>query len=209
MTNDSKTEILVICDRSGSMDTIAADMEGGLRQFIVDQQEVGGECYLSLAQFDHEYQMLHLGVPIAQVPDYHLVPRGSTALLDAIGRATTELGERLSAMPEEDRPGHVVVLIITDGFENSSREWVLEKVKARIQEQTDQYSWTFMYLGANQDAIQAGAGLGVATANSLTYNASPVGAQNVFAAASAATTRSRSGTFAGYTEQERSEAVSN
>jgi hypothetical protein len=207
MTNDSITEILVLTDRSGSMDSIAADMEGGLRQFIIDQQEVGGECYLSLAQFDHEYEMVHLGVPIAQVPDYHLVPRGSTALLDAIGRATTELGERLAGMPEDDRPGHVVVLIITDGYENSSRDWNLDRVKARIQEQTDSYSWTFMYLGANQDAIQAGAGIGVQGSHSLTYNASAAGAKGVFAAASAATTRSRGGHFEGYTEAERSEAT--
>src|SRR6185503_14641886 len=103
MTNADYTEILVVVDRSGSMANIRQDMEGGLRSYIKEQQAVGGNCALSLAQFDDQYEMVMLGVDIKDVQDYKLEPRGMTALLDAVGKSVTEFGERLAGMAEEDR----------------------------------------------------------------------------------------------------------
>ena len=103
------------------------------------------------------------------MPSLTLVPRGSTAMLDAIGRAVNATGARLAALPEDQRPGAVIVGIMTDGLENASREFSYPSIKALIEQQEQTYGWTFMYMGANQDAIEVGASLGVARDRSLTY----------------------------------------
>src|SRR5262249_34920935 len=147
------TDITVVVDRSGSMAACQSDAEGGLNTFINEQKRLPGESLFTLVQFDTEYEFVHKGIPIRDVPPYHLVPRGSTALLDAVGRAIIETGERLRNMKEADRPGLVVFVILTDGQENSSREFQLAKIKEMVQHQQDVYKWQFTYLGANQDAF--------------------------------------------------------
>ena len=155
------TDITLVIDRSGSMQVIRHDAEGGVNAFVVDQAEQPGEALLTLVQFDTEYEFVHRGVPIGQVPPYQLEPRGSTALLDAVGRAIIETGDRLAKMPEEDRPGLVVFVIVTDGEENSSKEFSKEKIKEMITHQQDKYGWQFTFLGANQDAFAEAGGLGI------------------------------------------------
>ena len=80
------TDITLVVDRSGSMDEVREDAEGGVNTFIRQQAKEPGEALLTLVQFDTEYEFLHSGVPIQDVPKYELVPRGMTALLDAVGR---------------------------------------------------------------------------------------------------------------------------
>ncbi len=92
-----------------------------------------------------------------------------TALLDAIGRLITDAGASLAALPEDERPGTVIVGIMTDGLENASKEWTHPAIKALIEQQTKTYSWEFLYLGADQDAIEVGTALGVPAARSMTY----------------------------------------
>ena len=106
------TDITLVVDRSGSMEQVREDAEGGVNSFIAQQAKEPGEALLTLVQFDTEYEFLHKGVPISQVPKYELVPRGMTALLDAVGRAMNETGERLAKMDEADRPGLVVFVRI-------------------------------------------------------------------------------------------------
>ena len=120
-------------------------------------------------QFDNVYEEVYTGRDLADVPSLTLVPRGSTAMLDAIGRVVNATGARLAAMPEDQRPGTVIVGIMTDGLENASREFTYPMVKVLIEQQEQVYGWTFMYMGANQDAIEVGASLGVARDRSLTY----------------------------------------
>jgi hypothetical protein len=98
------------------------------------------------------------------VRKYKLVPRGSTALLDAVGRAINETGERLAKMPEAERPGLVVFVVMTDGPENSSREFTKSHIKQMIEHQQSVYKWQFTFLGANQDAFAEGGAMGVAAA---------------------------------------------
>lgn len=155
------TDITVVMDRSGSMQACRSDAEGGLNRFIEDQKKQPGEALFTLVQFDTEYEFVHNGVPIQSVPHCSLVPRGSTALLDAIGRAIIETGERLAKMPEPERPGLVILVILTDGQENSSREFSKAQVQEMIQHQQDVYKWQFVYLGANQDAFAEAANLGI------------------------------------------------
>ena len=116
---------------------------------------------MTLVQFDTEYEFLHRGVPVQQVPPYRLVPRGMTALLDAVGRAINETGERLAKMDETDRPGLVVFVVMTDGEENSSKEFSKDQVKQMITHQQEKYGWHFTFLGANQDAFAEAGALGI------------------------------------------------
>ena len=92
------------------------------------------------------------------------------ALLDAIGRLVTDAGASLASLPEDKRPGTVIVGIMTDGYENASREWTHPAIKALIQQQTKTYSWEYLYMGADQDAIEVGTSLGVQPNRAMTYS---------------------------------------
>lgn len=176
MTDATFTHISFLLDRSGSMQSIKDDTVGGFEAFIAEQRGEPGRCTVSLAQFDHEYQEVFTDIPIERVRPLTLHPRGSTAMLDAIGRLIASTGERLAALPEEQRPGTVIIGIMTDGMENASREFTRPQVRAMITEQTNAYGWQFMYMGANQDAVEVGTGLGVDAGMAVTYSAGKVDA---------------------------------
>ena len=174
------TDITVILDRSGSMATIADDVVGGLNTFIQTQQTGEGEAIFTLVQFDDEYEVVHAGVPMADVPllaRSDSQPRGSTALLDAIGRTILELDRRIADAPADRRSGRVIVVVQTDGFENASREFTRERVFALIQEReqvTPQQNvpvWEFVFLAANQDAIREGEQMGFMPAKAVDFDA--------------------------------------
>lgn len=172
MTNPNLTLIAVLLDRSGSMNSIKSDTEGGFDAFIAEQRAQPGEAIVTLAQFDNTYERVYTNIPIADVPALDLRPRGGTALLDGIGRITTEIGEQLAAQSEAERPGNVIVVVITDGHENRSEEWTLDAVKTVITRQEDVYSWDYLFLGANIDAVSVGARMGFKSDKSITYDAS-------------------------------------
>jgi hypothetical protein len=155
------TDITLVIDRSGSMEEIRTDAEGGVNSFIREQAQQPGDALLTLVQFDTEYEFVHHGAPIKRVRDYKLVPRGSTALLDAVGRAINETGDRLAKIPEQDRPGLVIFVIVTDGQENSSKEFTKARIKEMIDEQQKKYNWQFTFLGANQDAFAEAGEIGI------------------------------------------------
>lgn len=155
------TEIVLIVDRSGSMESIKADAEGGINTFITEQKAAEGKANFTLCQFDTHYEFVHQGVDIEKVDNYKLVPRGWTALNDAIGRTINEVGERLAKTPEEERPALVLFMIVTDGHENSSQEFSGEKVKEMIAHQKEKYNWKFTFLGTEEDSLQVGASLGL------------------------------------------------
>jgi hypothetical protein len=167
--NDQLTDITIVLDRSGSMESIADDTKGGFDQFVKDQQDAPGACVLTLVQFDTEYEFVHTAKPIADVPPLEFHPRGSTALLDAFGRAIAETGERIEKMAESERPGKVLFVVITDGHENASREFTKSAIAEKVKHQSEKYGWQFVFLGANMDAIAEGAGYGVARATSATF----------------------------------------
>jgi hypothetical protein len=170
MTNPDRRHIAIVLDRSGSMQTVKADTEGGLRAFLAEQTGAIGDTTVSLYQFDHAYETVYENSPLSDVPDFALVPRGSTALLDAVGRTITTVGAQLAALPETDRPGEVVIVILTDGEENASREFNLTTVKKLITEQQDTYGWQFVFLGADQDAFAAAGGMGIGADTTLSYS---------------------------------------
>ena len=170
MTDANLTHLYFLLDRSGSMVSLREDTIGGFDTFIAEQRTAPGQCRVTLAQFDNEYDEVYADRDIATVPSLVLVPRGSTALLDALGRLVVTAGERLAALPEQDRPGSVVVGVMTDGYENASRDWTHARIKALIEQQSRDYGWQFLYLGADQDAIEEGAKMGFAAGKSMTYS---------------------------------------
>ena len=198
------TLLVLVVDRSGSMESIREDMEGGIKTVIDEQSKEPGTCLVTLVQFDDTYEVLAQCVPVAELEHYRLIPRGSTALLDAIGRTISDVRARVEALDPDRRPGQIVFAVITDGMENASKEWsrlqVMDSVKARVDE-----GWHFTFLGANQDAIQEGGSVGVAAGASLTYDASAAGTREAMSSLSSSIGRIRRGesTQVEYTEQER------
>lgn len=169
------TDVTVVIDRSGSMDSCRTDAEGGLNSFIGEQAKLPGECLVSLVQFDTVYEWVHKAVPAIEVPKYSLHPRGGTALLDAVGQAINETGERLASMPEDQRPGLVAIVIVTDGQENSSREFQRAQIKEMIERQQNDYQWQFTFLGANQDAFAEAGSIGIRGMDAATYSTAKSG----------------------------------
>ena len=170
------TDITLVVDRSGSMQQRREDAEGGVNAFIQQQAEEQGAAVLTLVQFDTEYEILHRGVPIEEVPEYRLEPRGMTALLDAVGRAINETGIRLNGLKEADRPGLVIFVITTDGLENSSTEFTRTQIKEMIEHQQSKYGWHFTFLGANQDAFAEAGAMGMKASAVANYSMGKVGA---------------------------------
>jgi hypothetical protein len=169
MTRSDLTHLYFLLDRSGSMQSIKSDIEGGFAAFIDEQRKGPGECLANLSQFDDVYEVVYADRPLADVPPLDLQPRNMTALHDAMGRLITDAGAKLAGLPEDQRPGTVIVAIMTDGLENASKEWNAPAIKSLVEVQTQQFSWEFLYMGADQDAVEVGVGLGISAANSITY----------------------------------------
>lgn len=188
------TDITIVLDRSGSMQTIRNDMVNGLKSFIEEQRKVPGECKITLIQFDsNQYETVFVGADINSDINIDLIPRGCTPLLDALGRAINDTGMRFEAMAEAERPENVIMLIITDGEENASREFSAEVVRQMTSHQIAQYNWHFSYLGANQDGFTVATSVGIPLANTLNYQASPQGVQAMYHSVSSATSNLRTG----------------
>jgi len=191
MTDNNTTLLAALLDRSGSMQSIAGDMRGGFDAYIAKEHAQPGTTLVTLAQFDDEYETVYQNRDAGAVPPLVLEPRGCTALLDSIGRFVTEIGSRLAALPEVERPGDITVMVMTDGYENASTEWTVEAVRALISQQETGYAWDFVFLGANMDAVDIGTNLGFAPGKSLTWDASGDGVEGAFEAVSAYSDRKR------------------
>lgn len=192
MTDTDYTHLAILVDRSGSMNSIAVEAEAALRTMLDEQFAEDGRLTVTLAEFDDRYdEVTDFASSLDAFAAWTLAPRGMTALLDAVGNLVTATGDKLAGFDEADRPGKVVVVIVTDGLENQSREWTHEAVKALIDQQTDVYGWEFVYLGANQDAFAVGQSIGVNT--TMDYTADAAGTRSVYASASAGVSRFRRG----------------
>jgi len=196
MTKKNLTSINVIIDRSGSMSGLATDTIGGFNGFVAEQKLIPGDVLFTLCTFSTHYTLVHDAVPLTSVPDLNATtysPGGGTALLDAMGKTIENVGAKLAAMPENERPSKVLFLIITDGQENSSLDYSAAQVKAMVERQKDVYNWEFVFMGANIDAIAEGSALGISTQNTLDYEATSVGTKNLYKSISENTSRYRGG----------------
>ncbi len=207
--NPNLTDLTIIMDRSGSMQDCRQEAENGINRLIEEQKQEKGDCNFTLVQFDDLYNVLYDGVPIADVDKVQLEPRGMTALLDAVGKTLNTVGSRLASLDEDNRPGLVMVVIVTDGQENASREFRLEQIREMITHQQEKYNWQFTFLGANQNAFAAGHQLGISATQSASYTpckyASAMGVvSNKMSSLRAATANSQDCSFA-YSDDDREE----
>lgn len=192
-------EIVMVLDRSGSMSSCKQETIESINKFISDQQKVAGHANLSIVLFDHEYKVHHCGVDlrdIGYINETQYVPRGMTALYDAIGRAISSTQARLAARP----PDQVIFVIVTDGLENASKEFTQTQVADLVAKEP---SWKFVFLGANQDAVLIGKGLRLDEKLVCTHDATSKGVRAAYLCASGAVAGMRSGeemTSGGLTE---------
>lgn len=168
----NSTELVFILDKSGSMAGLESDTIGGFNSMLNKQKALDGECRITTVLFDNRYELLHDRIDIRAVSpmtDREYQVGGSTALLDAIGQTVHKLAAVQKNTAEEYRAEHVMFVIITDGEENSSREYSAQKVKAMIQEEREKYGWEFVFLGANIDAVETAGRFGIAADRAVDY----------------------------------------
>ena len=174
------TEIIFILDRSGSMFSLTKDTIGGFNTFIKEQKKQEGEARLTTVLFDHEYKLLHDGLDISKVPELtekDYIPRGSTALLDAIGKTVANVNSRL--IKKEEMP-QVIFVITTDGKENASEEYQKSDVRTMIENMQKNHKWQFIFLGANMDAVSEAQDLGIGRQFASTYTADAIGTDSLY-----------------------------
>ena len=172
------TEMVFILDRSGSMSGLESDTIGGYNAMLAKQQKEPGEAVITTVLFDEQYELLHDRITlrgVAPITDKEYYVRGSTALLDAVGKTINKIGNVQKRTAEAERAEHVVVVITTDGMENASYEFSEEKVKRMIEHQKSKYGWEFIFLGANIDAIDTAARFGINENRATNYNADSEG----------------------------------
>lgn len=208
MPKSGYTHVEVLLDRSGSMEEIKEDMEGGFNSFLDDQRRESGYATIGLTQFDTVHETVYAMLPVKSAPRLNLDPRGGTALIDALCRSIDDLGTRLRTMSDNERPEKVIFVIITDGHENSSRKHRRSDVHDRITRQRDKYQWDFVFLGANQDAIAEARSYGIPMASTMDFATSRSGIGSTYSVLSSNVTNSRNtGASTNFTKADREAAV--
>lgn len=179
----TKADISIILDRSGSMFSAVNETIEGFNSFLNSNKKNSNESRISLIQFDHEYQQNYEAIPIEDAKylnNDNYTPRGSTALLDAIGKTIKNTSRRIKKLDDKDKPGKVFIVIITDGYENSSSQYSYKEINKMIRKKEDKKKWEFVYLGAGQDAIMEGEKFGVRKERAMMFKKSEVGIRNMF-----------------------------
>lgn len=187
MTRQDTAFIGIVADSSGSMSDLIEETVGSINRLVKEQQDVPGEAFFSLSVFDYKSKWIKDFVNIKDVTsitkdDYWM--GGMTALYDATADMIIRTGKQLSFMKEEDRPSKVVIVVITDGVENQSREYNLERLQTLIKQQTEKYNWQFMFLGADINAQKTAQSIGIAAGSAMSYNATRKGMGAVYEATS-------------------------
>jgi uncharacterized protein YegL len=203
---ENSTRIVIILDRSGSMVVCREGTVTGFNKFIADQKKQAGDVQIKLVQFNLEYKVVFDKrlEDVSELTQETFFPEGLTALHDALGKTITELGTELARAKEGDRPARVLVVTITDGEENSSKEYTRKSVFDLIEHQKTKYNWEFVFIGANQDAIASGEDIGLTRSSCLTGNCSdPARYEATWDSVSNLASRYRTTGQAEFTEQER------
>ncbi len=190
--------IAVILDRTGSMESIRDDIIGGFNAFLKKQQAEPGKATMTLAQFDTQdpYEVLCTFKPLGEVPELTLetyVPRAGTPLLDAMGRGINDLDESLAKLPTKARPDRIVMVIITDGQENSSREFDKAQVEKMIKAKQEKSGWQFVFLSADLAAIDDAVRTGIRFCSLMVFDKDADGTAMALSSASERVADFRSG----------------
>jgi hypothetical protein len=184
----------MVLDRSGSMSSIKNDTEGGFNEFIAELRKgAASDTYVTLIQFDTEYDTVYEQKPVSDVPKLKLVPRGATALRDGVGEAIRRAEKFV-------RSGdNVVVTILTDGGENSSREFSQDAIQKLMDEKRED-GWEFNFIGAGVSAWGGAQMLGIAHSHTINYSGTGVHTHDAFAAAAASNVAKTRGLSSSYLE---------
>lgn len=175
-----KTELVFILDRSGSMSGLESDTIGGYNSMLKKQKAEKGLANVTTILFDDEYTVVHDRVSIEQIKplsEKEYFVRGTTALLDAVGVTINNLIHNIKNSKKVDKADKVMFVIITDGMENSSKDYTYKKVKSLIDYQKERYAWEFVFLGANIDAIKTAASFGINQDRAVSYRSDSIGTQ--------------------------------
>ena len=186
---NGQTELVFILDRSGSMSGLESDTIGGFNGMLAQHRSEGGDVLVSTVLFDHEHEVVHDRVRIADVPaltskEYYT--RGCTALLDAMGDAIHHIKNVHKYARPEDRPARTMFIITTDGMENSSTRYTADQVRAMVKQQ-EEAGWAFVFLGANIDAVEVAGGLGIRPEFAAEFACDAAGVRENFASLGAMT----------------------
>ncbi|MFA9422973.1 MAG: hypothetical protein ACERLG_05320 [Sedimentibacter sp.] len=190
------TELVFILDKSGSMSGLEQDTIGGFNSMLEKQKKENSEAFVTTVLFDNNFELLHDRFNIRKIKpitkkEYFV--GGTTALLDAMGNTINRIGKILSESKEEERPEKVIFVIITDGMENSSHEFTHSKIKQMIEQQKSKYSWDFIFLGANIDAIKTASNIGISEDRAVNFCCDSMGTQLNYKVVSQAISNFRQG----------------
>ena len=165
------TEIAYILDMSGSMSPHAEAAVTGFNDFLREQQSVEGVARITLVLFDDQYEVPIDSLPVSEVCTIDTKiyrPRGSTALLDAVGKTIKGFRKRIKDLPKASKPDQVIFAIFTDGQENASRDYTWKDIADKIQKRQKKNGWEFLFLAAGQDAIATAAQMHIHAHNAAT-----------------------------------------
>ena len=168
------TDITIILDRSGSMESIKSATIEGFNSFLKDQKGDELKSLVSFVQFDDVYEIVYEGKDMDKVQYLNLdafQPRGLTALLDAIGTTINATKKRIKQIPKKERPENVLVAIITDGMENASTKYTRSEIFKKIRKREEKNGWKFIFIAANQDAIYEASKFGIKREQALQFSA--------------------------------------
>lgn len=205
---DSYTVCVVDC--SGSMQSMGHAVKDGFNEFIQEQKALPGKCMATVVRFAATVDTVHHGVDIADIPpatDATFAPQGRTALYDGIGIAIALVKNKILTL--SSKPTRVMVMILTDGQENASRQFRPESVRETIKKCEKELNWEFVFIGANQNAIVTGKQMGFNAVQCLSYDPAPDMQRAAWTNISANMTRYRCGRASGWTKRERTTSSKN
>ena len=189
-------DVVFILDRSGSMGGLESDTIGGFNSMLEKQRKIEGKAFITTVLFDDQYELLHDRVNIAKVnniTEKEYFVRGSTALLDAIGKTIAKEKAIQDTLGKNEKADKVLFIIITDGLENASREYNSATVKKLIETQKEKYGWEFLFLGANIDAIETANTIGINAERAVNYKSDSIGTKKNYDTLNKAVEEVRSG----------------
>ena len=189
-------DVVFILDRSGSMGGLESDTIGGFNSMLEKQRKIEGKAFITTVLFDDQYELLHDRVNIAKVnniTEKEYFVRGSTALLDAIGKTIAKEKAIQDTLGKNQKADKVLFVIITDGLENASKEYNSSTVKKLIETQKEKYGWEFLFLGASIDAIETANTIGISAERAVNYKSDSIGTKKNYDTLNKAVEEVRSG----------------